>query len=173
MPASTKVQMIIRGLMIDPSSNSPIVVLRVQERDVFLPIWIGVSEASAIQMTLEGMTPPRPMTHDLLAQTLTSLDAQLQSVVIRDLEDNVFFATLHVNQAGRTVEIDARPSDALALALRVGADVFVEQHVLEKAQAIDISNVGTSESGEEGNEEDRLRKWFEGLSPEDLGKYTM
>lgn len=164
--------MIIRGLMIDPSSNSPIVVLRVQERDVFLPIWIGVSEASAIQMTLEGMTPPRPMTHDLLAQTLSSLEAELQSVVIRDLEDNVFFATLNVEQAGKLVEIDARPSDALALALRVGAEVFVEQHVLEKAQAIDISSLDV-ESGEEGDEADRLKKWFEGLSPEDLGKYTM
>ncbi|HVS65822.1 MAG TPA: bifunctional nuclease family protein [Thermoanaerobaculia bacterium] len=172
MPESTKVQMIIRGLMIDPSSNSPIVVLRVQERDIFLPIWIGVSEASAIQMTLEGMTPPRPMTHDLLVQTLSSLEAELQSVVIRDLEDNVFFATLNVEQAGKLVEIDARPSDALALALRVGAEVFVEQHVLEKAQAIDISSLDV-ESGEEGDEEDRLKKWFEGLSPEDLGKYTM
>jgi hypothetical protein len=173
MPASTKIQMIIRGLMIDPSSNSPIVVLRVQERDVFLPIWIGVAEASAIQMTLEGVKPPRPMTHDLLAQILASLDAELQSVVIRDLEDNVFYATLHVSQGGRMVEIDSRPSDALALALRSGADVFVEQQVLEKAQAIDVSNIDVASGDGEGDEADRLKKWFEGLGPEDLGKYTM
>jgi uncharacterized protein len=163
--------MIIKGLMIDPTSNSPIVVLRVQDSDVFLPIWIGMFEASAIQMALEGTSPPRPMTHDLLADTFASLGAEVESVVIRDLVDNVFFATLHVRHGDEMVEIDARPSDALALALRVGADVFVEQTVLDRAKAVDLSTVEPGDQ-EEG-EEDRLRRWFEGLGPEDLGKYTM
>jgi bifunctional DNase/RNase len=157
--------------MIDPTSNSPIVVLRVRESDVFLPIWIGMFEASAIQMTLEGTSPPRPMTHDLLAESFASLGARVESVVIRDLVDNVFFATVHVRRGEELVEIDARPSDALALALRVDAEVFVEQQVLDRAKAVDLATVEPTDQDE--GEDDRLKRWFEGLEPEDLGKYTM
>jgi hypothetical protein len=116
------------------------------------------------------------MTHDLLAEAFAALQAEVESVVIRDLEENVFFASLHVRHGDSLVEIDARPSDALALALRVDAEVFVEQHVLDKAQAVDVSAMespGSEGGDQEGGEEDRLKRWFEGLSPEDLGKYTM
>ncbi len=161
---SELVRMHVRGLMLDPSTNSPIVVLRHEESDLFLPIWIGVFEASAIQLTLEGVTPERPLTHDLLISTLNKLGFELTRVVVCDLKENTFFAQLHVEQEDRQFLIDSRPSDALALALRTEAPVFVEQDVLDAAHAADLTKSA---------EEDKLKKWFEELSPEDLGKYTM
>lgn len=160
------VAMSIKGLMLDPVSNSPIVVLKDEEEKFFLPIWVGIFEANAIALQLESVTTPRPMTHDLLRTLISELDARVTQIVINELKDSTFFARIRlaVGPAARDLEIDARPSDAIALALRTEAPIFVAQSVLEQAQTI------TPES-EEG--EEKVRKWFENLTPEDLGKYKM
>lgn len=163
---SDEIRMVVKGLMLDPSSNAPIVILREEGSELFLPIWIGVFEASAIQLSLEGVAAQRPMTHDLLASTFRTMGAQIEKVVIHDLLENTFFATIFARRGEETWQIDSRPSDALALALRVDAAIFVHTRVLQKAH---------SESGPRGSgtDEDKLKKWFEELDPDDLGKYTM
>src|SRR5688572_30282125 len=148
---SPLVPMSIKGLMLDPVSNSPIVVLKDDEEKFFLPIWVGIFEANAIALQLENVTTPRPMTHDLLRNALSELDARVTRVVINDLRDSTFFAQIRVMTGGRTLELDARPSDAIALALRTEAPIFVEQSVLDQAQTI-------SPEGEEQDE--KLKKWF-------------
>lgn len=154
----------IKGLMIDPSSNNPIVILRDEESQLFLPIWIGVFEASAIQLQLEGVEPRRPMTHDLLRSTLDTLGTQVEKIVICDLKDHTFFALIHLRRDSQELQLDARPSDAIALALRVEAPIFVLRTVLDKAQAIELTAT---------SDDEKLKKWFEELNPDDLGKYTM
>ncbi|HVG07593.1 MAG TPA: bifunctional nuclease family protein [Thermoanaerobaculia bacterium] len=155
----------IRGLMLDPSSNVPIVILRDTQSQLFLPIWIGVFEANAIALRIEGVEPPRPMTHDLLRLMLEQLGARVEKIVISDLKESTFFAVIHVQQDGRSVNIDARPSDAIALALRADAPIFVLRSVLDKAQAAEM--IG------QASDEERLKKWLEEISPEELGKWTM
>ncbi|MEO8216046.1 MAG: bifunctional nuclease family protein [Acidobacteriota bacterium] len=157
------VPMSIKGLMLDPVSNSPIVVLKDGQDKVYLPIWVGIFEANAIALQLEEVATPRPMTHDLLRNVMDQLEAHVTRVVINDLRESTFYATIHVEMRERTVTIDARPSDAIALALRTSAPIFVDQSVLDQAQTI---------SAEEGQEE-RMKKWLEDVSPEDLGKYKM
>jgi uncharacterized protein len=164
MTESALVAMSIKGLMLDPVSNSPIVVLKDEAEKFFLPIWVGIFEANAIALQLENVTTPRPMTHDLLRNMISELDAQVTRIVINDLRDSTFFAQIRVLTAGRTLELDARPSDAIALALRTEAPIFVAQSVLEQAQTI-------SPEGDEPDE--KMKKWFEGLGPEELGKYKM
>lgn len=161
---SELVPMSIKGLMLDPVSNSPIVVLKDEEEKFFLPIWVGIFEANAIALQLENVTTPRPMTHDLLKNFIGELDARVTRVVINDLRDSTFFAQIRVITGARTLELDARPSDAIALALRVEAPIYVAQTVLDQAQTI-------TPEGEEG--EDKGKKWFESLDTEDLGKYKM
>lgn len=155
----------IKGLMLDPASNLPIVILREQEGTRLLPIWIGVFEANAIALRLDGFTPARPMTHDLLASVFSDLGATVDKIVISDLRDTTFFARIHLGFEDRSVEVDARPSDAIAVALRADAPIFVLSSVLEKAQAADRAT--------EVSDEEQLRKWLEEISPEELGKYTM
>jgi uncharacterized protein len=155
----------IKGLMLDPSSNVPIVILRDTESQLFLPIWIGVFEANAIALRIEGVEPPRPMTHDLLRSVLEQLGASVQKVVISDLKESTFFALIHVLQNGVATAIDARPSDAIALALRADAPIFVLRSVLDKAQAVDLAT--------QISDEEKLKKWLEEISPEELGKWTM
>jgi bifunctional DNase/RNase len=152
----------VKGLMIDPSSNNPIVILRDPESQVFLPIWIGLFEASAIQLGLESVSSPRPRTHDLLASIVRTLGSEVVKVVVADLRDQTFYAVIHVKRGGEELEIDARPSDAIALALRTGSPVFVARAVLEKAQ------VGGGQ-----DEQERLKKLLEEIDPEDLGEYEM
>ena len=163
------VAMSIKGLMLDPVSNSPIVVLKDDEEKFFLPICVGIFEANAIALQLENVTTPRPMTHDLLKNMIAELDATVTRVVINDLRDSTFFAQIRVtiDREGtpRTLELDARPSDAIALALRTEAPIFVAQKVLDEAQTI------TPEAAED--DEERKRKLFEQLGPDDLGKYKM
>lgn len=161
----TELRMEIRGLLLDPASNVPIVILRDPESQVFLPIWIGPFEANAIAQRMEGIEPPRPMTHDLLKKLVENLGASVEKIVISDLQENTFFALIQLRQGDQQLEIDARPSDALALALRVGAPIFVRQAVLDKATIADIASQTT--------DEEKLRKWLEEVSPEDLGKWTM
>jgi len=158
------VPMSIKGLMLDPVSNSPIVVLKDEEEKFFLPIWVGIFEANAIALQLENVTTPRPMTHDLLRNMISELDAQVIRVVINDLRDSTFFAQIRLITGGRTLELDARPSDAIALALRTEAPIFVAQEVLDQAQTI-------TPDGDDPDE--KVKKLFEQIDPEDLGKYKM
>jgi uncharacterized protein len=159
----TLVPMTIKGLMLDPISNSPIVVLKDEKDEVFLPIWVGVFEANAIALRLENVDTPRPMTHDLLRNIIADVEGTVTRVVINQLVDSTFYARIFMTLGTRNLEIDARPSDALALALRTDAPIFVDQSVLDQAQTL---------GGEEG-QDDKVRKWFEQLKPEDMGKYKM
>jgi bifunctional DNase/RNase len=162
---SVELRVEIKGLMLDPSSNVPIVILRDVENQLFLPIWIGISEAQAIASRIEGIEPPRPMTHDLLRALVDRLGGKVVKVVISDLKENTFFAALHLDQGGKDLVVDARPSDAIALALRTNAPIFVLQGVLDQAQAVDLATKAT--------DQEKLKKWLEEISPEELGKYTM
>jgi len=158
------VPMSIKGLMLDPVSNSPIVVLKDDAEKFFLPIWVGIFEANAIALQLEKVSTPRPMTHDLLRNFISELDARVSRVVISELRDSTFFAQIRVITNDRTLEIDARPSDAIALALRVEAPIYVDQTVLDQAQTI---------SPDGDDQDEKLKKWFDQLGPDDLGKYKM
>jgi len=162
----TQLEVEIRGLILDPVSNTPIVILQKPDENLFLPIWIGVFEANAIALQLEGVETPRPMTHDLLRAVIERLGGRVESGLVNSLVENTFPATLTLrNGDGTTAEIDARPSDAIALALRCGAIIRVSAGVFKEAHAIDFRD------GED--QEKQLREWLESLSPEQLGKYNM
>jgi bifunctional DNase/RNase len=170
MNVNDLVAMSIKGLMLDPVSNSPIVVLKDDDEKFFLPIWVGIFEANAIALQLENITTPRPMTHDLLRNMIAELDARVARIVINDLRDSTFFAQIRLlvaQESGddKMLEIDARPSDAIALALRTEAPIYVAQSVLDQAQTI-------SPDADDGGD-DKVKKWFDNLTPEDLGKYKM
>ena len=160
-----EVEMKIRGLMMDPSTNMPIVVLKDAQGSAILPIWVGIYEAQAIALEIEKVQSPRPMTHDLLKNVFLGLNVRVQRVVVNDLREDTFYALIWVERDGQMMSIDSRPSDALALALRVDCPIFVDDTVLKSSKvASTISERNTSEE---------LRKWLEGLSDEDLGKYKM
>ncbi len=158
-------QMKIQGLMIDPVSNMPIIILKDEAKVNTLPIWVGVFEANAIAMQLEKIEAPRPMTHDLLRNMVRELSAKVERVEINDLRQNTFYATIHLSRSGETIRIDARPSDAMALALRADAPIYVDVQVIEK------STSGSDEPA--ANEAERLRKWLEEVDPEEFGRYEM
>jgi bifunctional DNase/RNase len=160
-----EVEMKIRGLMMDPVTNMPIVVLKDIGGDAVLPIWVGVYEANAIALEIEKVTTPRPLTHDLIKNLLVGLETSVQKVVVNDLRDDTFFAVIWLERDGSIVSIDSRPSDALALALRVDCPIFVEDEVLKSSRL--ASAVNDRVSSEE------LRKWLENLGDEDLGRYKM
>ena len=155
----------VKALIVDPIANMPVVILRDTDDKNFLPIWVGVFEANAIALQLEGVKTPRPLTHDLLKETISLLDAVVDRVVITRLHENTFYAEIHLVAGGRPVVVDSRPSDAIALALRTSSPVFVDEEVLEKSRAQDAS--------EETQNHERLRKWLEEADPESLGKYKM
>ena len=155
----------IRGLMMDPVTNMPIVILKDPTSDSVLPIWVGIYEANAIALEIEKVTTPRPMTHDLLKNVLTGLDTQVHKVVVTELREDTFFAVIWLERDGRIISIDSRPSDALALALRVDCPIFVEDDVHKSSKL--ASSVSDRVSSEE------LRKWLENLNDEDLGRYKM
>jgi bifunctional DNase/RNase len=159
------VEMKIKGLMIDPVSSMPIIILKNTEGDSVLPIWVGIFEANAIAMQLENVVSPRPMTHDLLKNVIEGLKAEISRIVITDLKDNTFFASIFLERNGDSLCIDSRPSDAMALALRAEAPIYVEQSVLEKS--------ASPEQGGDSEETERLRRWLETVEPEELGKYEM
>ena len=159
------IEMTIKGLMVDPVTNMPIVVLKDKEGDRVLPIWVGIFEANAIALQIENVATPRPMTHDLLRNIITDLDGQVDRVVVSDLKDNTFYATIHLTVRGERVAIDARPSDAIALALRTRSPILVEEIVIDTAKTVDFTA--------ERTDNDRLQKWLESLNPEELGKYKM
>lgn len=155
------VEMAIKGLMIDPVTNMPIVLLRDTDNQKVLPIWVGPVEANAIALQIENVATPRPMTHDLLRNVLQELGGTLRRILITDLKDSTFYAYLEVDRGGEVLLVDARPSDALALAIRVRAPIFVDARVLESAKSVDVPS-------DEADRE-RLQKWLESLDPDDLG----
>jgi len=160
-----EVEMKIRGLMMDPVTNMPIVVLKDQGSETVLPIWVGVYEANAIALEIEKITTPRPMTHDLLRNLLVGLETMVRKVVVTELKDDTFFAVIWLEHEGQSISIDSRPSDALALALRMDCPIFVEDEVLKSSKvAGGVSDKVSS---------DELRKWLENLGEDDLGRYKM
>ena len=160
-----EVEMEIRGLMMDPVTNMPIVILKDVGGDTVLPIWVGVYEANAIALEIEKVTTPRPMTHDLIKNVLTGLESQVHKVVVTELREDTFYAVIWLEREGRIISVDSRPSDALALALRMDCPIFVEDEVLKSSKL--AANLNDRVSSEE------LRKWLEGLNDEDLGRYKM
>ena len=155
------VEMSVKGLMVDPVTNMPIVILRDAENQRVLPIWVGPVEANAIALQIENIAPPRPMTHDLLRNLLAELGATLTRVIIADLRENTFYAYLELHRGGEVQLLDARPSDAIALAIRAKAPVFVDTKVLDQARSVDVSS--------EQADQERLQRWLESLDPDDLG----
>ena len=160
-----ELEMKIKGLMIDPITNMPIIILRDPGSSAVLPIWVGIFEANAIALQIEKIVTPRPMTHDLLKSTINGLQATVEKVVITDLKDNTFYAVIFLSRQGTLLPIDSRPSDAIALALRTNSPIFVNSEVIEKAKNTDL----TKDAGES----ERIRKWLESLDPDEMGKYEM
>jgi uncharacterized protein len=159
------IEMNIKGLMVDPITNMPIIILRDRDGQKVLPIWVGVFEANAIALQIENISTPRPMTHDLLRNVIHDLKAVIQKIVVSDLKENTFYALIYLTVNGEAMAIDARPSDAIALALRARAPIFVEDTVIDNAKTVDFAP-------EKGDSE-RLQKWLESLDPDDMGKYKM
>ncbi len=160
-----EVEMKIGKLMMDPVTNMPIVVLKDTHGSAILPIWVGIYEANAIALEIEKVQTPRPMTHDLLKNLLLGLECRVQRVVVNELKDDTFYALIWIERNGQIMSVDSRPSDALALALRVDCPIYVDEEVLKS------SKVTNAISEKSTNEE--LRKWLEGLNDEDLGRYKM
>jgi len=160
-----EIEMKIKGLVVDPISKMPIVVLEDLKSDRMLPIWIGVFEANAIALRIENIATPRPMTHDLLKSFLDEMKIKVEKIVVNDVRDNTFYAMIHCRHKDQSITIDSRPSDAIALVLRTEAPIFVEEQVVEKAHNLKFEdNLEDSE---------KLKKWLENLKPEDFGKYKM
>ena len=160
-----EVEMKIRGLMMDPVTNMPIVILRDPSGGQILPIWVGIYEANAIALEIEKVSTPRPMTHDLIKNVLLGLETGVRKVVVSELKDETFYAVIWLERGGELISIDSRPSDALALALRLDCPIYVEEQVLRSSKsAAAVSDKTTNEE---------LRRWLEGLNDEDFGRYKM
>jgi len=160
-----EIEMKIKGLVVDPISKMPIVVLEDSNNERMLPIWIGVFEANAIALKIENISTPRPMTHDLIKTLLDKLNISIDKIVVNDVRDNTFYALIHCRYKDQIFTIDSRPSDAIALSLRVNAPIFVNEEVVKKAHSLKFDdNLEDSE---------KLKKWLENLKPENLGKYKM
>lgn len=160
-----EVEMKIRGLMMDPVTNMPIVVLKDINGNAILPIWVGIYEANAIALEIEKVTTPRPMTHDLIKTLLLGMNTGIRKVVVNELKDDTFYAVIWLEKDGDLISVDSRPSDALALALRLDCPIYVEEQVLRSSKQ--SANVGDKVNNDE------LRRWLEGLNDEDLGRYKM
>ncbi|OGD11304.1 MAG: hypothetical protein A2Y86_04875 [Candidatus Aminicenantes bacterium RBG_13_62_12] len=159
------IEMRVRGLVVDPMSKMPIVLLEDTASDRVLPIWIGVFEANAIALVMENIDTPRPMTHDLFKNMLEKAGIIIDKVVVNDVQNNTFYALIHCQHEGRKIVIDSRPSDAIALALRMKSPIFVRDEVVKLSHSLKLDeNLETSE---------KIMKWLESLRPEDLGKYKM
>jgi uncharacterized protein len=157
-------QMVVKGLTLDPLTNMPIVILKDVEGNRALPIWIGPNEANAIALEMERVITPRPLTHDLIRNILEGLQVKVARVVVNDLRENTFYAVIFLAVNGTEVAIDSRPSDAIALALRVKAPIFVAERVIREAKSIDLTEERPAEDTQS------VRDWIENLKPEDFGK---
>lgn len=160
-----EIEMKIRGLMMDPVTNMPIVVLKDINGNSILPIWVGVYEANAIALEIEKVSTPRPMTHDLIKTLLLGLNTGMKKVVVSELKDDTFYAVIWLEKDGEIISVDSRPSDALALALRLDCPIYVDESVLKSSK--------TANSVSDKVNNDELRRWLEGLNDEDLGRYKM
>lgn len=161
--------MVVSGLTVDPLTNSPIVILKEINGEKTLPIWIGLLEATAIASELEGVKFSRPMTHDLVKNIMDMIEIEVIKIEVCDLRNNTYFALIHFKHGGKEMSIDARPSDALALSLRVNAPIYVAEEVIQKSSEIDLK-------AEPEDKSEKGKKWqeiLEGLNPEDFGKYKM
>ena len=159
------IEMTIKGLMVDPITNMPIVVLKDKDGERVLPIWVGVFEANAIALQIENVATPRPMTHDLLRNVIVDLEGAVDRVVVSDLQESTFFAIIHLTVKGEHLVVDARPSDAIALALRTRAPILVDETVIDNAKTVDFAS--------ESVDSERLQQWLESLDPDEMGKYKM
>ncbi|MFL2931271.1 MAG: bifunctional nuclease family protein [bacterium] len=182
------IEMNIKGLAVDPLTNVPIVILEESDGDRVLPIWVGLFEAHAIAREMENFETPRPMTHDLLKNLITELNSQVDHILVNELKDNTFYAQIHVSNNGTSFIIDSRPSDAIALAIRVGSPIYVNEKVLDEAKSIDFdkpikldenqdfpSDVKDLESPESSKNEieedkDKIKDWLKNLKPGDFLK---
>ena len=160
-----ELEMKIRGLMMDPVTNMPIVILKDVSGNSVLPIWVGIYEANAIALEIEKVTTQRPMTHDLIKNVLTGLESKVHKVVVTELRDDTFFAVIWIEREGRFISVDSRPSDALAIAMRLDCPIFVEDDVLKSSKL--AATVSDRVSSEE------LRKLLENMNDEDFGRYKM
>ncbi|PIP06420.1 MAG: hypothetical protein COX51_08910 [Syntrophobacteraceae bacterium CG23_combo_of_CG06-09_8_20_14_all_50_8] len=164
------IEMKVSGLTIDPVTNTPIVILKDKEEKKVIPIWIGLFEASAIATELEKITFSRPMTHDLISEILKAVNVAVSRIEINDLKNNTFFANICLQREGRNMIVDARPSDAIAIALRTNSPIFVDDKVIKKSRDVDF---GTKITDLDNFKKEKLREFLENLSSEDFGKYKM
>jgi uncharacterized protein len=162
------VEMKVRGLALDPLSNMPIIILKDEEEKRSLPIWVGIFEANAIALELEKISTPRPMTHDLIKNILESLDARVLKVVVTDLKENTFYAVLHVQLGEVEYQVDSRPSDAIALALRVAAPIYVDEDVVPKTLDVPAKEPEAVKT----DDPERIREWLGSIKPEDFEKFN-
>lgn len=164
------IEMKVSGLTIDPITNTPIVILKDMNNNKAIPIWIGLFEASAIATELEKIVFPRPMTHDLFNEFLKSFNVTVDRIEIVDIRSNTFFANIYLNREGQNISIDARPSDAIAIALRTSAPIFVDENVIEKSRNVDF---GIKLNDLDKLKDEKIKEFLENLSAEDFGKYKM
>ena len=163
-------EMKVRGLALDPLSNMPIIILKDEEDNRSLPIWVGIFEANAIALELEKIATPRPLTHDLIKNILDTVAARVTKVVITDLKENTFYAVLHLQIGEREYTVDSRPSDAIALALRVAAPIYVEEDVVRKAKTLEVA---TKEAEPiKADDPDSIKEWLGSIKPEDFEKFN-
>ena len=160
------VEMKVEGLTLDPLTNMPIIILKDLAGGKALPIWVGYFEANAIALEIEKINTPRPMTHDLLRNTISSLKAEVRHILVNDLQDNTFFATISLVQNGSDMTIDSRPSDAIALALRTESPIFVEEKVIEAAKSLDLPDPDKIKK----EEKKEWKDWLTNIKPQDFGK---
>lgn len=160
-----QIEMTIKGLMVDPVTSMPIVILRDKTGKNVLPIWVGIFEANAIATQIENAETPRPMTHDLVKNLITNFNGEVTKVVITSLEESTFYASIHISIDDQISAIDSRPSDAIAVALRMKAPIYAEQSVIDQAKNSDIKP--------QAGESERLEQWLEDLDEDSLGKYKM
>lgn len=166
------VSMEVSGVVMDPRSNLPVVILKDEKATCLVPIWIGVMEASAIAAKLEGVELPRPMTHDLIKNMLDELGAKVLRVDVIKIEDNTFYASITVSAGGRLLEIDARPSDSIALAVRFDCDIGVAQEVIEEA-GIKVEDTGSVDLASSAEDPEKLKEILASLPKEMFGKWKM
>ena len=163
-------EMTVRGLALDPLSNMPIIILKDEGDKRSLPIWVGIFEANAIALELEKIATPRPMTHDLIKNILETIEARVVKVVVTDLKENTFFAVLHLQVGGTEYTVDSRPSDAIALALRVAAPIYVDDEVVKKAKTLEVATKDAEPV--KTDDPDRVKEWLGSIKPEDFEKFN-
>jgi len=167
MKANDMVEMKVENLVFDPLTNTPIIILRDLMGKKSLPIWVGYPEATAIALQMESVTTPRPMTHDLIKNILSSVNMRVNYIYVNDLRDSTFYAVISIGSGDNLVEVDSRPSDAIAVALRLNAPIYVNQKVLESAKEFETPAAQTQPQAED---EDQVKKWLDNIKPSDFGK---